>query len=98
MPASSPPPRTPVALMFPGQGSQHAGMGRAIAERSAAAADVFRQADAILDFRVSDIVMNGTDRDLEKTVNTQPAIMAVSWAYLVYLRERAAELAREQRW
>jgi [acyl-carrier-protein] S-malonyltransferase len=83
--------------MFPGQGSQHAGMGRAVAERSAAAADVFRLADDILDFRVSEIVMNGSESDLEKTVNTQPAIMAVSWAYLVYLRERAAELGRQIR-
>jgi [acyl-carrier-protein] S-malonyltransferase len=83
--------------MFPGQGSQHAGMGRAVAERSAAAADVFRLVDDILDFRVSEIVMNGSESDLEKTVNAQPAIMAVSWAYLVYLRERAAELGRQIR-
>jgi [acyl-carrier-protein] S-malonyltransferase len=81
--------------MFPGQGSQHAGMGRRVAERSAAARAVFAEADDILKFNVSGIVMNGSEKDLAKTVNTQPAIMAVSWAYLVYLRERAAEMGRQ---
>jgi [acyl-carrier-protein] S-malonyltransferase len=41
--------------------------------------------------------MEGSEQDLRKTVNTQPAILAVSWAYLVYLRERAAELGRQIR-
>ena len=41
--------------------------------------------------------MEGSDRDLRKTVNTQPAILAVSWAYLAYLRERAADLGRQIR-
>lgn len=81
--------------MFPGQGSQRVGMGRRVAERSQAARDVFAQADDILGFDVSRIVMTGSDRDLRRTINTQPAIMAVSWAYLAYLRERAAEMGRQ---
>lgn len=93
-----PPPRErKLAMMFPGQGSQHAGMGRRVAERSAAARDVFRQADDILDFDVTRIVMDGSEKDLAKTATTQPAIMAVSWAYLVYLRERAEEMGRQLR-
>lgn len=86
-----------LALIFPGQGSQHTGMGRRVAGRSPAARDVFAQADEILNLDVTKIVMDGSERDLRKTVNTQPAILAVSWAYLAYLRERAAELGRQIR-
>ncbi len=92
-----PPHERKLAMMFPGQGSQHAGMGRRVAERSAAARDVFRQADAILDFDVTRVVMDGSEKDLARTATTQPAIMAVSWAYLVYLRERAEEMGRQLR-
>ncbi|MDP9238627.1 MAG: ACP S-malonyltransferase [Chloroflexota bacterium] len=86
-----------VALIFPGQGSQHAGMGQRVAEASAAAREVFARADEILRFNVTKIVMDGSERDLQKTVNTQPAILAVSWAYLVYVRERAAAMGRQLR-
>ncbi len=86
-----------VALIFPGQGSQHAGMGRRVAGVSAGAREVFSRADDVLGMPVSRIVMEGSEKDLAKTVNTQPAILAVSWAYLVYLRERAAEMGRQVR-
>ena len=86
-----------LALMFPGQGSQHAGMGKRVAEASPAARAVFAQADDLLDFSVSDIVLHGDAQELSKTVNTQPAILAVSWAYLAYLRERAAEMGKQIR-
>ncbi len=86
-----------LALIFPGQGSQHTGMGRRVAELSAGAREVFARADEILKINVTRIVMEGSEQDLRKTVNTQPAILAVSWAYLVYLRERAAELGRQIR-
>lgn len=93
-------PRTPskrrkLALMFPGQGSQHAGMGRRIVERSPNARQIFAQADDILGLDVTRIVMDGSAEDLEATANTQPAILAVSWAYLSYLRERAGELGKQ---
>lgn len=86
-----------LALIFPGQGSQHTGMGKRVAGLSAGAREVFARADEILKINVTRIVMEGSEQDLRKTVNTQPAILAVSWAYLVYLRERAAELGRQIR-
>jgi len=91
----TPPRERKLALIFPGQGSQHEGMGRAVAERSATAREVFAQADEILRLDVTKIVMEGTEKDLMKTANTQPAILAVSWAYLQYLRERAAAVGRQ---
>jgi [acyl-carrier-protein] S-malonyltransferase len=72
-------------------------MGKRVAELSAGAREVFARADDILKLNVTRIVMEGSERDLQKTVNTQPAILAVSWAYLVYLRERAAEMGRQIR-
>lgn len=90
-----PPPLSNVALIFPGQGSQHVGMGKRVAERSAAARAVFDEASDILDFDVTRIVMEGSEKDLRKTATTQPAILAVSWAYLTYLRERAAGVGRQ---
>jgi len=86
-----------LALIFPGQGSQHPGMGRQVAERSLAAREIFAQADDILNVNVTKIVLEGSERDLARTVNTQPAILAVSWAYLAYLRERAEAVGKQIR-
>lgn len=91
----SPPRERKLALIFPGQGSQHAGMGRRVAAASPSAREIFAQADDLLDLNVTKIVMEGSERDLLKTANAQPAILAVSWAYLAYLRERAGEMGRQ---
>ena len=83
-----------LALLFPGQGSQHAGMGKRIAELSQAARQIFSQADEVLGFRLSRLCFEGSDEELEDTVNTQPAILATSMAHLAYLRERLQETGR----
>ncbi len=90
-------PQTPakLALIFPGQGSQHTGMGRRIADACPHARDVFDEASDILGIDVSKIVLSGSEKQLAKTTTTQPAILAVSWAYLTYLRERAEEFGRQ---
>lgn len=62
------------AYIFPGQGSQFAGMGKEHYNDSVFAKRLFEQANEILGFRISDIMFNGTEEDLKKTNVTQPAI------------------------
>ncbi len=93
----TPPGSAKLALIFPGQGSQHVGMGRRVAGASPRAREIFAEASDILKLDVAKIVMDGSERELSRTATTQPAILAVSWAYLSYLRERAAELGRQIR-
>ncbi len=67
-----------IAFMFPGQGAQYAGMGRALAEKYPAAASVFEEADKVLDVRISQLCFEGPDEALKLTENTQPAILTMS--------------------
>src|SRR5437773_9875867 len=62
------------AFVFPGQGSQFAGMGKEHYENSAFAKKLFEQANEIVGFRISDIMFNGTEEDLRQTNVTQPAV------------------------
>ncbi|MBM3802629.1 MAG: ACP S-malonyltransferase [Acidimicrobiia bacterium] len=69
-----------IAFVFPGQGSQAAGMGKALSDSSEAARAVFAEADRVLGFALSDLCFQGPDDQLRLTENTQPAILAVSAA------------------
>ena len=62
------------AYIFPGQGSQFSGMGKALYESSADARELFEKANEILGFRITDIMFEGTAEDLKRTDVTQPAI------------------------
>ncbi len=62
------------AFIFPGQGSQFPGMGKLHYENSAFAKKLFEQANAVLGFRISDIMFHGTEEDLKQTNVTQPAV------------------------
>ncbi|MFZ2490353.1 MAG: ACP S-malonyltransferase [Thermoanaerobaculia bacterium] len=76
------------AFVFPGQGSQYAGMGRDVAEKYPAARRVFDEIDAELGFALSALCFEGPEEQLKLTENTQPAILAVSSAIHAVLRER----------
>ncbi|OSZ80673.1 [acyl-carrier-protein] S-malonyltransferase [Chitinophagaceae bacterium IBVUCB2] len=62
------------AFVFPGQGSQFPGMGKEYYENSAFAKRLFEQANDLLGFRISEIMLNGTEADLKQTNVTQPAV------------------------
>lgn len=71
-----------VAYVFPGQGSQRVGMGRALASAFPEARAVFEEADDTLGFSLSGLCFEGPEDDLQLTANTQPAIVAMSVAVL----------------
>jgi [acyl-carrier-protein] S-malonyltransferase len=73
------------AFVFPGQGSQAAGMGRALAEAFPAARHVFEEVDDALKQKLSKLMFEGPESDLTLTENAQPALMAVSQAVLKVL-------------
>lgn len=77
------------AFVFPGQGSQYAGMGKDLADNFKIAAETFAEADDALGFKLSELCFGGPEEDLKLTMNTQPAILAVSIAALRVLRSEA---------
>ena len=62
------------AYVFPGQGSQFIGMGKALYESNPVAKELFDRANTILGFDISEVMFNGTDEALKQTNVTQPAV------------------------
>ena len=79
-----------IAYLFPGQGSQFAGMGKMLAEEYPVARETFREADEALGFALSTLCFEGPEEDLKLTENTQPALVATSVAALRVLRSLGA--------
>jgi [acyl-carrier-protein] S-malonyltransferase len=79
-----------VAFVFPGQGSQEVGMGRALFEAFPESRAAFEEADAVLGTALSRLCFEGPEADLQLTANTQPAILATSVAALRPLLARGA--------
>ena len=77
------------AFIFPGQGSQAVGMGKALAEAFPAARAVFEEVDAALDEKLTAIIWEGPGETLQLTENAQPALMAVSLATMRVLESEA---------
>jgi [acyl-carrier-protein] S-malonyltransferase len=85
-----------VAFVFPGQGSQAVGMGKALADNFAAARAVFDEVDAALGEKLSAVIFEGPGDTLTLTENAQPALMAVSLAIVRVLQSEAGlDLARD---
>jgi [acyl-carrier-protein] S-malonyltransferase len=86
------------AFIFPGQGSQKVGMGRALAEAFAPARAVFEEVDEALKHKLSKLIWYGPEAELMLTENAQPAIMAASLAVIRVLEEDAGlDLGRQAR-
>src|SRR5579872_1369004 len=77
----------PLALLFPGQGSQVVGMGKNLAEHHSLAKQTFEEADESLGMKLSQLCFEGPEDQLRLTENTQPAILAVSVAAWRVLNE-----------
>lgn len=78
--------QTPLALLFPGQGSQEVGMALELATLSPAAKAIFAEADEVLGFSLSALCFDGPEESLTDTINAQPALLAASVATLAALQ------------
>lgn len=71
-----------IAFVFPGQGAQAVGMGKDVYDALPQSRAVFDKGDEVLGFSLSRLVFEGPDSELKQTVNTQPALVTASVAYL----------------
>ena len=68
------------SVIFPGQGSQIVGMGKEFYNKYSRVKKLFKEADEVLDFKLSNIILDGPEEDLNLTANTQPAIFLISYS------------------
>ncbi len=80
-----------IAIMFPGQGSQYAGMAKEFIENFKESKEVFETASAVLGYDLENLCLNGPIEKLNLTENTQPALLAASIAILKPLERRGLQ-------
>ena len=68
------------SVIFPGQGSQLVGMGKEFFDRYEIVKKLFKEANDVLGFNISKIILEGPKEDLDLTANTQPAIFLISYS------------------
>ncbi len=79
-------PRTNTAWVFPGQGSQTVGMGKALYDAYAEVRELYEAADEILQYSLSDLCFSGPAEELTQTNNAQPPLLVTGLAHLQALR------------
>ncbi|MBI3861776.1 MAG: ACP S-malonyltransferase [Planctomycetia bacterium] len=84
-----------IALLFPGQGAQHVGMGRQIAEKVPRARELFEAANRIVGYDLAKLCFEGPATELDKTDVSQPAIFVTSLAALEMLKAERPEVVAE---
>ena len=85
------------SVIFPGQGSQAVGMGKEFYDKYQIVKEFFLKADDVLNYKLSDLILNGPKEELNLTANTQPAIFLVSYSiYNVLKKEHNIDLDKAQ--
>jgi len=83
------------SVIFPGQGSQMVGMGKEFYDKFALVKNLFKEADDILNFSMSKLILEGPKEELDLTINTQPAIFLISYSiYNVIKKEFNIDLSK----
>ncbi|HOP85443.1 MAG TPA: ACP S-malonyltransferase [Syntrophorhabdaceae bacterium] len=77
-----------IGIIFPGQGSQKVGMGKRLYETFDYVKSLYKKADEVLGFNITELCFNGPEDELRKTYNTQPALLLTSYAIWSVLKEK----------
>ncbi len=96
-PSTSPDDTDPVAMVFPGQGSQSPGMGRLVHAHSASARRTFEEASDVTGIDLVKVCFEGDADDLAETTFTQPAVLTTSVAMVEAMREKLSDVGRRVR-